>query len=289
MQSARHFLPRTSRPIPRVLAVCTTLTVSSFVLGGSSAAAQTLLPEAPAISSALAVTSVQPAFSSSLATDPLATAALPEAPLPQLATEPRPKPGTVPAQHIADKNAMTIPSNWHAQPLTAREKMHAGAKDLYFWENFAAMFISSGYEQIVNSSPNYGTDKGAFGERLGAAAIRETTQTGFTEIGFAPLLHEDARYYVKGPSANPIKRAVYALTRPLITRKDNGDATVNGALLLGYAASSAITPAYYPQSNRNFHDVAAVYGSSVGGAALGFFVSEFSEDVLRSLHLSHAP
>ena len=67
---------------------------------------------------------------------------------------------------------MTIPSNWRAQPLTAGEKVHAGVKDLYSYENFAAMFISAGYEQILNSSPNYGTDKGAFGERLGAAAIR---------------------------------------------------------------------------------------------------------------------
>ena len=267
------------------------LAAVSLLVGGAcgaSAPAQSLLPEAPAVSPTLAA-SLPPAFSSSLAADPPLSTALPEAPLPQLATRPEPKRGTDPSQHIAQKDAMTIPSNWHAQPLTAGEKVHAGVKDLYSYENFAAMFISAGYEQVVNSSPNYGTDKGAFGERLGAAAIRETTQSGFTEIVFAPLLHEDARYYVKGPSANPVKRTLYAITRPLITRKDNGDSTVNGALLLGYAASAAITPAYYPQSNRNFHDVASVYGSSIGGAALGFFVSEFSEDVLRSLHLSHAP
>ncbi len=248
-----------------------------------------LLPEAPAVSPSLAAVSVEPVFSSSLAADPMPAAALPEAPLPQLATRPEAKRGTDPAQHIADKDAMTIPSNWHAQPLTAGEKVHAGAKDLYSYENFAAMFISAGYEHVVNSSPNYGTDKGAFGERLGAAAIRETSQTAFTEMVFAPLLHEDARYYVKGASANPVKRTLYAITRPLITRKDDGGSTVNGALLLGYAASAAITPAYYPQINHNFHDVALVYGGSIGGAALGFFVSEFSEDVFRALHLSHAP
>ncbi len=224
--------------------------------------------------------------SDSLAADP---APLPEAPAPQLALKPEPKRGSDPAAHIARKDTMTIPSDWHAQRLTARDKVKAGAEDLYSFDNFAALFISAGYEQLLNGAPNYGTDKGAFGERLGAAAIRETSQSVFTEMVFAPLLHEDDRYYVKGPHFGVVNRTLYAITRPLVTRRDDGRSTVNGALLLGYAASAALTPAYYPQINRNFHDAASVYGGSIGGAALGFFVSEFSQDALRALHLSKAP
>ena len=43
-------------------------------------------------------------------------------------------------------------------------------------------------------------DSGAFGERLGAAGIRDTTQGVFTDSVFAPLLHEDPRYYMAGQS-----------------------------------------------------------------------------------------
>ncbi len=106
---------------------------------------------------------------------------------------------------------------------------------------------------------------------------------------FAPVLHEDPRYYVKGPRFNAVRRTLYAVTRPVITRKDDGFSTINGSLLLGYAVATASTPAYYPRSNRNAQDAISVYGGSVGGAALGCFISEFSQDVLRALRPNRPP
>lgn len=237
----------------------------------------------PALSAPLVVAAAPAAFSSSVSeNDPAAEAlpsteaALPEAPVPQLATEPKPKQGTSPEQHVASKLTLTIPSDWKAQPLTARDKVEIGLRDLYSYENFAAMIFSAGYEQLLNSQPNYGTDKGAFGQRLGAAAIRETTQGVFTEVILAPLLHEDPRFYVKGPRYSPVHRTLYAITRPVVSRKDDGSPTINGSLLLGYAASAAVGPLYYPQQNRNFHDALSVYAGSLGGSALGYFINEFS-------------
>lgn len=193
------------------------------------------------------------------------------------------------AQHIAPRHWKYIPAGWTAQPLTPGLKAITGLQDLYSVSNFGAMFISAGYSHLTNAQPNYGTDRGAFGERLGAAAIRETTQGVFTDIVFASLLREDPRYYQLGPKFTPVHRTLYAITRPLVTRKDNGSSSVNGALLLGYAASAALNTAYYPASNRNVHDTFASWGGSVGGAALGFFVSEFTSDVLQALHLQKAP
>lgn len=284
----RTLFSSTTRHAPLRCAALVSLLLAGA--GGSAAYGQStravLLPDAPSSLSAAAIPA--PALFSSSAV--LADAAeMPDAPDPQFASEPKPKHGTDPSEHIAQKRTKVIPSDWHAQRLSAGWKMRVGAEDLYSFEDFAAIFLSAGYEHVLNSEPNYGTDKGAFGERLGAAAIRETTQGAFTDIVFAPLLREDNRYYVKGPHYNPVKRTLYAVTRPLITRTDNGNATINGSLLLGYAASAALTPAYYPQSNHNFRDVASVYGGSIGGAALGFFVSEFSQDIFRSLHLNRAP
>lgn len=219
-----------------------------------------------------------------------AEAPLPEAPMPpQLATEPKPKHGTDPSQHIAQKWTMSIPSDWKAQPLTAGEKMKAGLTDMYSFETVASWFLAAGWEQLTNGAPNYGTDKGAFGQRLGAAAIRSESQNLFSEVILAPVLHEDARYYVEGPSHNFLQRTEYAVTRTLVTRTDNGGRTINGALLLGYAGAAALTPTYYPSDNHNFADVASVFGGGVGGAALGFFITEFSQDTLRALHLARRP
>ena len=216
--------------------------------------------------------------------------ALPDAPLPQIRKQSTPTPSEGPeALHIAKLHAKYIPEGWKAQPLGVRGKIVVGAADLYSIDNFLAIFASAGYAHISNGQPNYGSDKKAFGQRLGAAAIRETSQGVFTDMVFSPLLHEDPRYYQKGVGHSFVNRTWYAITRPLVTRTDGGRPTVNASLLLGYAGAAALTPTFYPQINRNFHDTAATYGGSIGGAALGFFVSEFSDDVLQAIHLKRAP
>ena len=173
-----------------------------------------------------------------------------------------------------------------AQPINARDKLLIGLRDLYTPFAFGGFFTAAAYGQILNGQPNYGTDRGAFGARLGAAVIGATAQGILTDTIFAPLLHEDPRYYIEGPQYGLVHRAVYAATRPLVTRTDSGRHTANGALLLGYAAATALSLTYYPQSNRNFHDAVATFGGSIGGESLDFVIREFTSDVLEKLHLA---
>ena len=247
--------------------------------GGATQAEPVMLAEAPAVVGS---------FSSSL----------PEAPVPQSRRRGTPSSTSGPstsgpstsgqAAPVASLYDVNIPSGWKAQPLTARDKVVLGARQLYSFENVASIAIVAGYTHIVDGQPNYGVNSKAFAQRLGAAAVRESSQTVFAEMIMAPLLHEDPRYYVKGPGTGFLKRSVYAATRPLITRTDAGNSTVNAALLIGYAGSAALTPAFYPPINRNFQDVAATFGGSIGGAALGYFVIEFTDDALTALRLKRS-
>lgn len=212
--------------------------------------------------------------------------ALPEAPLPvdQDASLQSGRP--LPARDgTASRLTKYIRPGMSAPPLSRRDKFDLGIHDLYTPQNFLAILFSAGYSHLANSEPNYGTDKGAFGERLGAAGIRESTQGFFTDSVFAPMLHQDPRYYIEGPRYSFVHRVFYAATRPFLTRNDDGDSTINSSLLLGYAAAAALTPAYYPKDNRSAGDAANTFASSLGGAALGFAVTEFSDDVLQALHL----
>jgi hypothetical protein len=211
--------------------------------------------------------------------DGSAASSLPEAPGPAII-----QPAS-PSAHTAPLYRKDIPPGWQAQPLGARDKIVLGLRDLYTPGNFGAMFISSGYSHLTNRQPNYGTDRGAYGERLGAAALRETSQGFLTDSVFAPLLHQDPRYYVLGPQHSTFHRALYALTRPLIRRNDDGRETVNTSLLLGYASAAALTNTYYPAINRNARDTTATFGASIGGAALGFLVSEYADQILVATHL----
>ncbi len=238
--------------------------------------------EAPGLNGLTPATSA-PDSSSSL------DASLPEAPLPQLHKLETPPATPETAQHVAPIGTSSIPAGYRAQPLNVHNKIVLGARDLYSVESLGAIVLSAAYAHVTDGQPNYGVNSKAFAQRLGAAAARETSQGVFTEIVLDPLFHEDPRYYVKGPSFNVVSRTIYAITRPVVTKTDSGRSTLNAALLIGYAGAAALTPLYYPQSNRNFHDVAATYGASLGGAALGAFVNEFADDVLTALHLKRLP
>jgi len=178
-----------------------------------------------------------------------------------------------------------IPAGWVGQPLTARDKMEIGARDLYSPFSMLGYVVTAGYAHAVNGQPNYGTNLGAFGQQFGAIVLRDTTEGIFTDMVFAPVLHEDPRYYVEGPEHNFIHRVLYSITRPILTRTDSGRETINGAELLGYGSASALSYTYYPAINQNFHDTAATFGDSLAGSALGNLVSEFSGQFLEMIHL----
>ena len=196
---------------------------------------------------------------------------------------------TVPKSQSTPKHAlhmqMVISPQEIADPMSAHDKVLAGLKDSVSLFSMAGWLGAAGWEQLWNDSPNYGTDAGAFGQRLGAAAIRGTSENIFSNCLFAPLFREDPRYYIMGKGHSFFKRAVYAGTRVLITRTDGGHATPNFALLVGNAAGSALTIPYYPAKNTTFSEVAQTFGGSLGGSAVGFVVNEFILDVLIELHI----
>jgi len=193
---------------------------------------------------------------------------------------------TAPVARIHQKY---IPAGTVGQPLTARDKFFVGVHDLYSPFSILGSVTSALYSHVTNGEPNYGTNLGAFGQQLGATVIRDSNEGFFADSLLDPLFHEDPRYFVEGPSYGFVHRVLYAGTRPIITRNDSGKNTLNAALLVGYAGASAISYSYYPQVNKNFRDTASTFGGSLGGAAVGFLVSEFSDQVLQALHLEKKP
>jgi hypothetical protein len=171
-----------------------------------------------------------------------------------------------------------------APSLTAKDKFLMGARDSVTPFSAIGWIASAGWSHLTNGPPNYGTDKGAFGQRLGAAAIRDTSEDVFS-TSMAGVLHEDPRYYKLGRSHSITKRVIYAATRAIITRTDSGSTTPNFALISGNLAGAALTNAYYPPLNHGAKQTMIIFGGSMGGSALGFGVSEFLGDALQLMHL----
>lgn len=168
---------------------------------------------------------------------------------------------------------------------TVRDKLVGSVRDAISPFSIAGEIISAGYSQGRDSSPNYGRDLGAFGQRVGASVARGTSQNLFSEGVLAAVLHEDPRYYQLGSKQNFFKRVVYAGTRPVIGRTDAGHTTVNLSVIGGYLGAAALSQTYYPARNQGFDNVLQTWGTGIGGNAIGDEVTEFLPDVLQFLHL----
>lgn len=192
--------------------------------------------------------------------------------------------GLVASMPMATPTQKYIEPGQAAPVLTANDKVLLGLRDAFSLFAASGWFATAGYDQLLNGSPNYGTDRGAFGERLGTSVLRDASEGIFTDSVMSSLLREDPRYYRLGPAHNFFVRLVYAGTRPLITRTDGGHLSPNLALLSGTLGGAALTNLYYPQVNRGPTQTMETFGTSIGGSALGDVVSEFYADLMQRIH-----
>lgn len=172
-----------------------------------------------------------------------------------------------------------------APKLTAGDKVELGLVHGISPYSVLGWLVSAGYSHVINSSPNYGVDKGAFGARLGSAALRGFTEETFSDSLMAPLLHEDPRYYKLGPGHNVAVRAAYAVSRAVITRTDDGRRAPNYSLVAGNLLAAGLTNAYYPDQNRGAGQTAKTFGAAMGGAAFSYVAAEFISGALEAVHL----
>lgn len=265
-----------------------------FVLGAVSLFAQA--PETPVSTQTPLGISLPPIDTIQPQQAVLTPPALPEAPQPvsgQSLVSNQPLSASYSASVVSQRRssteaplyARTIQPGDTAQPLSPRQEEILGLRNLYSPLSLMGVGIAAGYSHLTNGQPNYGTNRDAFAKRLGASLARDTSQGFFSDVLLAPRMHEDSRYYIEGPQRSPAHRLIYALTRTLVTRTNDGSESVNGSVLLGYAGAAVLTNAYYPSMNRNVGDTFRTYGSSLGGNALGNVAHEFSGDLLALVHL----
>ena len=184
---------------------------------------------------------------------------------------------------VAPRYHKYIAASQRSVPFAYEDKMAFGLRDAFSLPSVGIWILAGSWQTMINSSPNYGQSWTALGQRIGAASIRDTSETLLVDSVFAPLFHEDPRYYQMGKRAGYAHRFIYAVTRPLITRSDSQGTVPNTALLAGDLGSIVLTNAYYPQRNRGFSQTGKSFGFSLGAIALGDAFQEFKLDALTGL------
>lgn len=205
--------------------------------------------------------------------------------LPALGQTANPLPDAPAPDHASDTK--NIASNkWYGvvdpgqpfQPLSRRDKMVFWLHEEVSPLSLVPSFSSAGYDQLTNSDPKYGSDSAGFGERLGAAALREASLRFFSDSLLPTLTRTDPRYFRMG-SGSVGKRSGYALSRLIFTQNDSGHRVPNYSGIVGRLGGAALTRTYYPAPSVNARVVFQTWGTSLAGAATGNLFFEFWPDI----------
>jgi len=164
-------------------------------------------------------------------------------------------------------------------PLTGRQKWALALKENIDPYNVATAAMTAGFSQMGNQTPKYGEGSPAYGMRFGAALADFGTQNVFSAGVLANLLHQDPRYWRKGPGTSVVKRVLYSASRVAITHNDAGAWTFNTSGVLGTCMGIAASNLYYPSVSVRGSVMLGRLNTSFTGGIIGNLMSEFWPDL----------
>jgi hypothetical protein len=180
-------------------------------------------------------------------------------------------------------NDSTVP----VAPLTPRQKWSLALRETMDPFNVANAIVGSGFSQMGNQTPKYGEGAPALAKRFGAAWADLATQNFFSAGVLSTVLHQDPRYYRRGPRSGVMKRVVYSVSRLAVTRQDSGRNAFNASGMLGMVLGIAASNVYYPSQSIRGEVMAARLSTSLTGGVVGNLMSEFWPDIQKRFFHKH--
>lgn len=169
------------------------------------------------------------------------------------------------------------------RPLRAREKWNLFVKETIDPFNIVNAALGSSFSQAGNQTPKYGVGGAAYGMRFGAALADFATQNFFSAGVLATVLHQDPRYFRKGPQAGVLKRIAYSASRIVVARQDSGAAAFNASGVFGMMLGIGASNLYYPSTSMRSSVMVDRLFTSLTGSLSGNLLAEFWPDVQRKL------
>ena len=179
---------------------------------------------------------------------------------------------------LPDYQTVRDTTHWVA-PLSVKEKWILAVKQTVDPVNIATAFFTAAESQAGNQTPKYGEGWPNYGRRVGAAQLDFASQNFFSAGVLASLLHQDPRYFRRGPQSKFVSRIFYSLSQLVIAHQDSGRRAFNASGIGGMAMGIAASNLYYPAASRNGTVMASRVSTSLMGGAVGILMSEFWPDV----------
>jgi hypothetical protein len=179
-------------------------------------------------------------------------------------------------------NFRAVSANTYLPPQSVKEKFITASQDSFDYSSIVLPAVLAGFNQARNNTPEFRQGGVGYGRYLWHSVVDQTSENYFVEFIVPAIAHEDTRYYTLGHGGFK-KRAVYSLSRVVITRDDAGKEVFNTGEVLGAGMAAALSNAYYPAPERTFGNTAQQWGTSLGVDAFTFVFKEFWPDINHKL------
>jgi hypothetical protein len=171
-------------------------------------------------------------------------------------------------------NFYVVYDSANAVPLTTKLKFQMAYRVAVDPVSIIGAGTLAGINQAADR-PDYQQGAKGYGQRFGAAYADGVSDILFGGAILPSLLHQDPRYFYQG-TGTVKSRLMHALSNPFICRGDNGHLQPNYSSIGGDLISSALSNAYYPESNRGvgftFQNVAVTTAERTLSGVLQEFV-----------------
>ncbi|HEY4906008.1 MAG TPA: hypothetical protein VIH74_01040 [Candidatus Acidoferrum sp.] len=214
-------------------------------------------------------------------------ATLPDAPTPQAPSQDQgPKAQLKQTMQVLGKRSIFFPELAHERkPLTSKQKFQLAIDETIAPSRFIGSLFTAGISQARDSLPDYGQGWDGYGKRYGSS-VASNASSHLLGTGLIPsLTHEDPRYFVK-LFGSPKSRILYAMTRVLITRTDDGRSTFNWGNVMGGLMAESLAVSYLPDSERTAGKTFTRFGVRLGFSALDNVVKEYWPTIFKSLRIN---
>jgi len=175
-------------------------------------------------------------------------------------------------------NFAVAESDSQYRPLTVNEKWRLYYRQTFDPFHFVSTGLSAGIGQARDQFHDYGQGMEGYGKRYGAGFADSSLGAFFGGFLLPSVMHDDPRYFRKG-SGPFLHRGLYAASRVLITRHDDGSRRPNYPGLLGAFIGTSLGNLYYPESERGAGTTFVRGAFVIEGAAISFAFQEFWPDI----------
>jgi hypothetical protein len=179
-------------------------------------------------------------------------------------------------------NITAVDANAKLPPESPREKLTTAMHDSVDYSSFVWAGIIAGPSMALKNYPELHQGAAGYARYYWRAFADQASGAMFTEAIVPILTHEDPRYYTLGHGGF-FKRAGYALSQLVLTRKDTPGITFNISEVGGNALVASLSNAYYPRQERSLNKTVINWATQMESAGLNNVVKEFWPDIRQKI------